>query len=169
MNQKNAYFSRSLSRFIAVFAAATVSGVLTGLSIRIKEKSLGNATSFPTLANADKRFWFPTLSLRGELERTPKTRNGFCDMIWIATVCKIAHRSRKAEKDWLKEKAQDPYCYSSRYQGMWLRRFIVERATQSLRRMIYDTPIESCHKRYNRYRVCYHTRDIYCYSSPDDG
>lgn len=42
--------------------------------------------------------------------------------------------------DWFNKKAQDPYCYSSRYQGMWLRRFIVERVTQSLRRMIYDTP-----------------------------
>lgn len=44
----------------------------------------------------------------------------------------------------MKQKAQDPYCYSSRYQGMWLRRFIVERVTQSLRRMIYDTPKETC-------------------------
>ena len=28
------------------------------------------------------------------------------------------------------KKAQDPYRYSSRYQGMWHRRFIVERATE---------------------------------------
>ncbi|WP_347293989.1 hypothetical protein [uncultured Duncaniella sp.] len=27
---------------------------------------------------------------------------------------------------------------------MWLRRFIVERVTQSLRRMIYDTPKGTC-------------------------
>ena len=69
----------------------------------------------------------------------------------------------------MKQKAQDPYCYSSRYQGMWLRRFIVERVTQSLRRMIYNTPKGTYHQGIIHLRVCNHTRDIYRYFILDDG
>lgn len=71
--------------------------------------------------------------------------------------------------DWFNKKAQDPYCYPSRYQGMWLRRFIVERVTQSLRRMIYDTPKGTYQQDIIHLSVCYHTRDIYRYFILDDG
>lgn len=54
------------------------------------------------------------------------------------------------------------------FQGIWHSRHFVERVTQSLRRMIYDTPKMTYQHGMFHLRVCNHTRDIYRYFILDE-
>ena len=54
------------------------------------------------------------------------------------------------------------------FQGIWHSRHFVERATQSLRRMIYDTLKGTYQRGIIRPKVCNHTRDIYRYFILDE-
>lgn len=124
---------------------------------RILAKSFGKLTSFPTLAKALRRLILATRSFRGELDSTPKVRYGLLTM-QSSIIFHLAQGSRKDKLIGETKKAQDPYLLPVlQTLGIWHSRHIVERVTQSLRRMIYEIPMLKRHNVSNTGH-CYHTR-----------